>query len=120
MSDVTTKKLAYYSNQSSPNDQIEVEFFIPALFIDKVKSVVNSLKELGANEIVFWNPFDYKFFTNQTNESDEFEYSIELCEAKIDHSGCIGFVFHFKNIDDEYGWTDEFNLAEFSAESKSL
>ena len=117
MSATILKRLPYYSNQTWTSDPDEVEILIPRTIIIKINNAVRFLKKSGGHQIVFWNSVDYRFLSNNQDGHSRYfepEYRIELCETKVDFYGDLGFVFHFKNIDEEFGWTDEFNVLERS------
>lgn len=103
-------RLPYSSNQNWTEDPDEVELTVPHDFPVKVREAVSFLSSSCFNEVVLWSAADYRFFRKTSNERMvDFnpEYTVELCEARIDAMGYVSFVFSFKNNDDCQGWAGE-------------
>lgn len=108
-SDYYVFRLPYSSNQNWTEDPDEVELTVTHDFSVKVKEAANFLSSSGFNEVILWGGAEYSFFRKTTNEGMvgfNPEYTVELCEARIDAKGYVSFVFLFKN-DDCQGWAGE-------------
>ena len=108
-SDSYVFRLPYSSNQNWTEDPDEVELTVTHDFSVKVKEAANFLSSSGFNEVILWGAAEYSFFQKTTNDGMvgfKPEYTVELCEARIDANGYVSFVFSFKN-DDCQGWAGE-------------